>query len=187
MNLNTLRTNEALASNTEPLVWGLREVLDYAEVVLNRDDIDAKADAFIDFLAERVVGREYLDEIAAAESHSLVQSFADLEEFFRRIFDIMEALGKGGEVWRTHHIATIRKVRNRLSNISTRSKGLVTDDGLLERSALGAVRGPECPGHRRRRTRPAGTGPGVCPGGVQAERASRAAGSWGRSRRGLRG
>ena len=56
VNLNTLRTNEALAANTEPLVWGLREVLDYAEVVLNRDDVDAKADAFIDFLAERVVG-----------------------------------------------------------------------------------------------------------------------------------
>ena len=32
VNLNTLRTHEALAANTEPLVWGLREVLDYAEV-----------------------------------------------------------------------------------------------------------------------------------------------------------
>src|SRR3990170_1728123 len=41
----------------------------------------------------------------------------------------MEALGRGSEVWKTHHLATIRKVRNRLSNISTRSKGLVTDDG----------------------------------------------------------
>ena len=63
VNLNTLRTHEALAANTEPLVWGLREVLDYAEVVLNRDDVDAKADAFIDFLAERVVGREYQDDM----------------------------------------------------------------------------------------------------------------------------
>ena len=32
-------------------------------------------------------------------------------------------------MWRTHHVATMRKVRNRLSNISTRCKGLVTDDG----------------------------------------------------------
>jgi uncharacterized protein len=128
VNLNTLRTNEALAGNTEPLVWGLREVLDYAEVVLNRDDIDAKADAFIDFLSERVVGREYLDEMLRRKAFQ-VQSFADLDEFFRSIFDFMEALGKGSEVWRTHHVATIRKVRNRLSNISTRSKGLVTDDG----------------------------------------------------------
>ena len=129
VNLNTLRTHEALAGNTEPLVWGLREVLDYAEVVLNRDDIDAKADAFIDFLAERVVGREYLDETLRARPF-MVQSFADLEEFFRRIFDFMEAMRRGGEVWKTHHVATIRKVRNRLINISTRSKGLVTDDGV---------------------------------------------------------
>ncbi len=128
VNLNTLRTNEALAANTEPLVWGLREVLDYAEVVLNRDDVDAKADAFIDFLAERVVGRPYQDEMLRGRPFE-VESFADLEEFFRSIFDFMEALAKGGEVWRTHHLATIRKVRNRLSNISTRSKGLVTDDG----------------------------------------------------------
>jgi len=129
VNLNSLRTNEALAGNTEPLVWGLREVLDYAEVVLNRDDIDAKADAFIDFLAERVVGREYVDEMLRGKPFQ-VQSFADLDQFFRSIFDFMEAMGRGSEVWKTHHVATIRKVRNRLSNISTRSKGLVTDDGV---------------------------------------------------------
>lgn len=128
VNLNTLRTHEALAGNTEPLVWGLREVLDYAEVVLNRDDIDAKADAFIDFLADRVVGKEFVDK-SLRDAPFLVQTFADLEEFFRAIFDFMEAMGKGGEVWRTHHVATIRKVRNRLGNISTRSKGLVTDSG----------------------------------------------------------
>ncbi len=128
VNLNTLRTHEALEHNTEPLVWGLKEVLDYAEVVMNRDDIDAKADAFIDFLSERVVGREFHD-ITLRERPFEVQSFADLEEFFRAIFDLLEAQGRGGEVWRTHHIATIRKVRNRLSNISTRAKGLVIDDG----------------------------------------------------------
>ncbi len=131
VNLNTLRTNDALAANTQPLVWGLREVLDYAEVVLNRDDVDAKADAFIDFLADRVVGREYQDDMLRGRPFQ-VQSFADLEEFFRAIFDFMEALGKGAEVWKTHHLATIRKIRNRLSNISTRSKGLVTDDGVAQ-------------------------------------------------------
>jgi hypothetical protein len=128
INLNSLRSHEALAHNTEPLVWGLREVLDYAEVLLNRDDIDAKADAFIDFLGERVVGHEYHDTSLRGSAFR-VETFADLEEFFRAIFDYMESIGRGGEVWRTHHIATIRKVRNRLGNISTRSKGLVTDDG----------------------------------------------------------
>jgi hypothetical protein len=137
VNLNTLRTHESLAQNTHPLVWGLREVLDYAEVVLNRDDVDAKADAFIDFLAERVVGREYQDDLLRGKPFH-VQSFADLEEFFRAIFDFMEVLGKGGEVWKTHHLATIRKIRNRLSNISTRSKGLVTDDGAAHDLPWGA-------------------------------------------------
>jgi hypothetical protein len=137
VNLNTLRSNEALASNTHPLVWGLTEVLDFAEVLLNRDDIDAKADAFIDFLAERVVGREYEDGTLRNKPFH-VQSFADLEEFFRAIFDFMEAMGRGGEVWKTHHLATIRKVRNRLSNISTRSKGLVTDDGAAHDLPWGA-------------------------------------------------
>ena len=128
VNLNTLRTHPDLAGNTEPLVWGLREVLDYAEVLLNRDDVDAKAGAFIDFLAERVVGREYADH-SLRDAPFRVESFADLEDFFRAIFDFMEAMARGSEVWKTHHVATIRKVRNRLGNISTRARGLVTDTG----------------------------------------------------------
>jgi len=127
VNLNTLRTHPDLAANTEPLTWGLREVLEYAEVVLNRDDLDAKADAFVDFLADRVVGKEFhAPELHPAEWR--VESFADLEAFFRAIFDSLE-LGGRGDIWRTHHIATIRKVRNRLGNITTRAKGLVADDG----------------------------------------------------------
>jgi hypothetical protein len=128
VNLNTLRSNETLASNTVPLVWGLREVLDYAEVLLNRDDVDAKAGAFIEFLAERVVGREFKD-LTLADRPLQVKSFADLEDFFRRVFEFMETRANGSEVWRNHHVATIRKVRNRLGNISVRAKGLVTDDG----------------------------------------------------------
>lgn len=128
INLNTLRTHESLAGNTVPLVWGLREVLDYAEVLLNKDDVDAKAGAFIDFLAERVVGRSFHD-VTLSDRPLEVRSFADLEDFFRRIFEFMEVQSKGSEVWRNHHMATIRKVRNRLGNISVRAKGLVTDDG----------------------------------------------------------
>src|SRR5207244_3557553 len=43
--LATLRSNDALQHNVRPLTWGLREVFKYAEVLLNKDDIDAKADA----------------------------------------------------------------------------------------------------------------------------------------------
>jgi len=125
VNLNTLRTHPDLVGDVEPLVWGLREVLDYAEVLLNRDDIDAKADAFIDFLSDRVVDQAFDDGFGG--THHVV-TFADLERLFRAIFDGLELAGRS-DTWRTHHIATIRKVRNRLSNISVRAKGLVTDDG----------------------------------------------------------
>lgn len=136
VNLNTLRTHADLAHNTEPLTWGLREVLEFAEVALNSDDLDAKADAFIDFLADRVVNRDFrAEELHPKEWR--VESFADLEAFFRAIFDHLEGSHRG-ELWRTHHVATIRKVRNRLGNITTRAKGLVTDDGAANDLPWGA-------------------------------------------------
>src|SRR3954469_15294330 len=126
--LNTLRSNEALLENVTPLTWGLREVLQFAEVLLNKDDIDAKADALIDFIKERVIDKDFSDDILGATRYR-VQSFSDLEKWFRDVLRALEA--KDDQSWRTHHVATIRKVRNRLSNISTRCAGLVTDDGTV--------------------------------------------------------
>ena len=126
--LNTLRSNEALLHNVSPLTWGLREVLQFAEVLLNKDDVDAKADALIDFIKERVLDREFTD--VGLKKHR-VQSFADLEAWFRDVLQYVETRQSGGDTWRTHHVATIRKVRNRLSNISTRCAGLVADDGAV--------------------------------------------------------
>lgn len=133
--LNTLRSNEALLHNVSSLTWGLREVLQYAEVLLNKDDVDAKADALIDFIRERVVDREFSDALLGNRRY-LVRSFADLETWFRDVLSALE--GKNGEGWRSHHIATIRKVRNRLSNISTRCAGLVTDDGAVSDLPFGS-------------------------------------------------
>ena len=124
--LNTLRSNEALLDNVTPLTWRLREVLQYAEVLLNKDDLDAKADALIDFISERVVNRTMEKEGPLSRDHT-VESFGDLEAWFRDLLQGMERANT--DSWRTHHIATIRKVRNRLSNISTRCAGLVTDTG----------------------------------------------------------
>lgn len=138
VNINSLRTNAAIADRVEPLVWGLREILDFAEVVLNRDDVDAKADALIDFLAERVVGKRYVAAELRDEPFE-VASFADLDAFFRAIFDHLEA-ERGGDVWRTHHVATIRKIRNRLGNIATRSKGLVADAAVANDLPWGSFR-----------------------------------------------
>src|SRR4051812_17164154 len=126
VSLNTLRSNEALQENVAPLTWGLREVLQYAEVLLNKDDVDAKADALIDFIRERVVDREFHDELLGSRTY-VVRSFSDLEGWFKDVLSAVERTNK--ESWRTHHVATIRKVRNRLTNISTRCAGLVTDEG----------------------------------------------------------
>jgi hypothetical protein len=123
--LNTLRSNDALLDNVTALTWGLREVLQYAEVLLNKDDIDAKADALIDFIKENVLDKRFVDPML--ERPHTVTSFADLDAWFK---DVLRALEKkDDQSWRTHHVATIRKVRNRLSNISLRCKGLVADDG----------------------------------------------------------
>jgi hypothetical protein len=126
--LNTLRSNEALLENVTPLTWGLREVLQFAEVLLNKDDVDAKADALIDFIKERIIDKDFSDE-RLGQTRYRVQSFADLDKWFRDVLRAMEA--GDDQSWRTHHVATIRKVRNRLSNISTRCAGLVTDDGTV--------------------------------------------------------
>ena len=134
LSLNTFRNNEALLDNVVPLTWGLREVLQFAEVLLNKDDVDAKADALIDFITQNVVDKEFSDPILSRKHK--VQSFADLEGWFRDVLQGMEK--KDGESWRTHHVATIRKVRNRLSNISTRCAGLVTDSGAVSDLPFGS-------------------------------------------------
>jgi DNA helicase HerA-like ATPase len=134
LQLNTFRTHADLAESVQPLTWGIGEVLEYADVLLNKDDLDAKADALIDFIRERVVGKKF-EEKGFSRSH-MVQSFADLDAWFR---DVLRKLEDGvGDTWRTHHAATIRKVRNRLSNLSTRCAGLVTDDGVVSDLPFGS-------------------------------------------------
>ena len=132
--LNTFRNNEVLLDNVTPLTWGLREVLQFAEVLLNKDDVDAKADALIDFIKENILDKEFSDPIL--QKKHTVQSFADLDAWFRDVLQGMEK--KNGDSWRTHHVATIRKVRNRLSNISTRCAGLVTDSGAVSDLPFGS-------------------------------------------------
>jgi DNA helicase HerA-like ATPase len=134
ISLNTLRSNDALLDNVTALTWGLREVLQYAEVLLNKDDVDAKADALIDFIKENVLDKRFTDPML--ERPHTVTSFADLDAWFK---DVLRALEKkDDQSWRTHHVATIRKVRNRLSNISLRCKGLVADDGATSDLPFGS-------------------------------------------------
>jgi len=80
------------------------------------------------------VGKDF-EEAGFARVHR-VQSFADLDAWFREVLRKVE--DSNGDTWRTHHAATIRKVRNRLSNLSTRCAGLVTDDGAVSDLPFGS-------------------------------------------------
>ena len=129
-NLNTLRTHADLMQNVEPLRWGLKEVMQFSEVLLTRDDLDAKADALIDFIRDRVLDQTF----GPSSGHSvmrdhLVRTFRELEDWFDDVLFCCEQ--SGSDRWMTHHTATIRKVRNRLNGIVSRAHGLVVNDDAV--------------------------------------------------------
>jgi DNA helicase HerA-like ATPase len=122
INLNTLRTHPDLMYNVLPLRWGLRDVFEFTEVLLNKDDVDAKADALLSLIEEKVITQ---NDIRYTEGVK-VTNFERLEEWFQRIIgDLQE---NNLKEWHSHHLATIYKVRNRLMNITNRCKGLVGND-----------------------------------------------------------
>ncbi|NSW77888.1 MAG: ATP-binding protein [Chthonomonadetes bacterium] len=134
VNLNTLRSNPALRHNVLPLHWGLKEVLDYTEVMLNRDDIDVKADAFLQFIKQRAVdpGKFEFDQEeqqAGAPASMPVTNFAELTAWLDTVLKVAESRGR--EAWRSHAYPTIRKVYNRLSNLTTRYRGLIGESGYI--------------------------------------------------------
>ncbi|MDO8684626.1 MAG: ATP-binding protein [Armatimonadota bacterium] len=122
VNLNTLRTHPDLIGNVHPLSWGLEDILEHTAVVLNRDDIDAKADALIEYIKQRVVNQE--SEVG--EEPHIVRNFQDLNHWFDTVLKYMEEANRSE--YKTHHYATIRKVYNRLSNLTTRYRGLISCD-----------------------------------------------------------
>lgn len=122
VNLNTLRTNPDLKGEVTPLSWGLTDILEFTEVVLNRDDVDAKADALISYIKDRVVNQKS----NVGEQEIEVRNFQDMNRWFDLVLKEMEATNRSE--WKTHHYATIRKVYNRLSNLSTRYQGLISPD-----------------------------------------------------------
>jgi hypothetical protein len=132
MNLATLRTHPNLRHNVRPLLWGMKEVMRYVEVLLNKDDVDAKADAFLQFLRQRVIESgvfEFVgEEVEILQARNLptqleVRSFTDLVQWFELVLKYLEA--KNQKQWRSFAVETIRKIQNRLVNLTTRFAGLV--------------------------------------------------------------
>jgi hypothetical protein len=140
VNLATLRTHPDLRHNVHPLLWGMRDVMRYVEVLLNKDDVDAKADAFLQFLRQRVIepGKFAFteDEAEVLRARNLpteieVRGFSDLVQWFDLVLKYMEA--KNQSQWRSFAVHTIRKIQNRLVNLTTRFAGLVCEgDGSMD-------------------------------------------------------
>jgi len=78
-----------------------------------------KPTRLIDFIREDVVGHRFTDDRLPRTYE--VQSFSDLNAWFADVLRTMEQ--SNVESWRTHHIATIRKIRNRLSNMRNGVRG----------------------------------------------------------------
>ncbi len=124
-NLNTHRTHEELVNDVSPLSWGLEEIFDHVQVLLNKDDIDAKADAFLSVIKENVINQKPNPNYCVYET---IKNFNDLEKWFQKVFMQIEGQDEGSEgktQWKGHATATIRKVYNRLMNIKSRCKGLI--------------------------------------------------------------
>lgn len=126
--LRTLRSHPAVEGSVQPLAWGLSDIVEFAEVMLSRDDVDPKADALLQYIRQRVLdpaGYHFPNGEGIR-----VHTFDDLERWFGKVMDYMEGKndGRGQDQYRTHHIATIRKVHNRLSNLVARYKGLLVSD-----------------------------------------------------------
>ena len=142
----------AARTTSSPLTWGLREVLQFAEVLLNKDDVDAKADALIDFIRERVVDREFSDALLGATRYACGRSPTS-RSGSRTCCRAMRAERTTRAGARTTSRRSARCATG-CSNISTRCAGLVTDDGDGERPAVRQLRGSHgVRGRRRQRSR----------------------------------
>jgi len=138
-NLNTKRTHTDLSYNVKPLRWGLKEIFDHVEVLLNKDDIDAKADAFLSFIKENIIEVDKIDPQYGGKFRvTQVLNFNDLKSWFNSVFkecedyqtedDNFSSNGSGKSQWRSHAIPTMRKVYNRLMNLTARCEGLLSND-----------------------------------------------------------
>jgi hypothetical protein len=128
--LATLRRNAELNDNpTRPITFGLSDLLDNVEVLLNRDDVDAKADSYLYYLRDRFV-RQGNQPLVAGHPEAEKQPQARTIE---QLVEIVEAQVAFAETHRidsidSHHVQTVRKMLNRLRGVQNRFPGVIARD-----------------------------------------------------------
>jgi DNA helicase HerA-like ATPase len=125
--LSTLRWNEELngAGNpTMPFTFGLREAIKHAEVLLNRDDLDAKADAYLQYLNDRFIEGNG----AVIGGKGDVRRAKTLDQLCEIINDqLRHAELTGQNNIDSHSPFTVRKMYNRIRNLGRRFAGLIAE------------------------------------------------------------
>lgn len=116
--LNTTRTHPDVRANVRPFTWGLKDIIGDVHSLLGRDDMDEKAEAFLAYIREAWI------------EPGEVCSFEELEAKLKNVIEELESANK--DTYHSHHIATIRKMRNRLVNIPARCPGLIAKGRVPE-------------------------------------------------------
>lgn len=112
--LNTERNVPGQVDQVYPILWSLEPLLWMPHRIFDRMDMDDKLSGFIFELREQGV-----------------RSIDQLNAKFREIDAELEAVefetGKATDNWRGHHVATIRKARNRFNGLSDKFAGLIAN------------------------------------------------------------
>lgn len=126
-NLNTLRRNGELEENnpTQPFTFGLADVIKHAEVLLNKDDLDAKADAYLQYLNDRFIEGDG-HQIGGQGEKRRARSVDELVAIVRAQLDDAESK-PNSSVYESHSIFTMRKMYNRIRNFGLRYAGLIAE------------------------------------------------------------
>lgn len=128
-NLQTLRRNDELEEGnpTSPFTFGLTDVLKHAEVLLDKDDLDVKADAYLQYLNDRFVEGDG-HQIGKAGEKVKARTLSELVKIIQAHREYAES--KNETTYETHNVATITKMLNRIRNFSTRYGGLIAENGM---------------------------------------------------------
>lgn len=128
VNLNTLRRNEELEAlnRTRPFSFGLKDIVKHAEVLLNRDDLDAKADAYLQYLNDRFIEGDG-HQIGKKGELRKAESLKELTDIIQE--QLRDAEQNNQSQIESHSALTVRKMYNRLYNLGGRFGGLVAEKG----------------------------------------------------------
>lgn len=102
-----------------PLRWDLTQIMPYLRYIYPWIAADEKVQSFL---------AEFKDlKMNAKNPHERVETFAQMSAFFDSIFALVDEDESLTTPWRSHHIATLRRIRRMMEGLVARSGGLITD------------------------------------------------------------